>query len=141
MEKILHQLHYLQGFIHPRWFSRRISEPSTVSVRYTLPETKSLPLEMDGWKMTFLLGPGLISGAFAVGFRECIIFFLYCQPHRFRREGSLPSKDTQGGWLERRGSGSWELGFWFFQWLPKKLPCLKGVTFSKAHHLGAQKSR
>ena len=22
--------HYLQGFIHPRWFSRRISEPSTV---------------------------------------------------------------------------------------------------------------
>ena len=22
--------HYLQGFIHPKWFSRRISEPSTV---------------------------------------------------------------------------------------------------------------
>ena len=34
MERILHQLirsspHYLQGFVHPRWFSRRISE-STV---------------------------------------------------------------------------------------------------------------
>ena len=36
MAEILHELigslsHYLQGFyIHPRWFSRRISEPSTV---------------------------------------------------------------------------------------------------------------
>ena len=39
MEKILHQLicsspHYLQGFVHPRWFSRRISE-STVCHQVT----------------------------------------------------------------------------------------------------------
>ena len=40
MERILHQLicsspHYLQGFVHPRWFSRRISEPSTVCHQVT----------------------------------------------------------------------------------------------------------
>ena len=28
----------------------------------TLPETNSSPLKMDGWKMSFLLGPGLFSG-------------------------------------------------------------------------------
>ena len=27
-------LSHLYGFIHPRWFSRRISEPSTVSLTY-----------------------------------------------------------------------------------------------------------
>ena len=27
---------------------------------------------MDGWNTSFLLGPGLFSGAFAVSFRECI---------------------------------------------------------------------
>ena len=29
----------------------------------TLPETNSLPLKMDGWNTTFLLGFGLFSGA------------------------------------------------------------------------------
>ena len=29
----------------------------------TLPETNSSPLKMHGWKMMFLLGPGLFSGA------------------------------------------------------------------------------
>ena len=29
----------------------------------TLPETNSSPLKMDGWNTTFLLGPGLFSGA------------------------------------------------------------------------------
>ena len=30
---------------------------------------------MDGWNTTFLLGPGLFSGALAVSFRECISSF------------------------------------------------------------------
>ena len=39
MAEILHQLigslsHYLQGFIHPRWFSRQISEPSVLVSGY-----------------------------------------------------------------------------------------------------------
>ena len=29
----------------------------------TLPETNSSHLKMDGWKITYLLGPGLFSGA------------------------------------------------------------------------------
>ena len=33
-------------------------------------QTKSLHLKMDGWNNTFLLGPGLFSGALAVSFRE-----------------------------------------------------------------------
>ena len=39
----------------------------------TLPETNSSHLKMDSWNTTcsFLLGPGLFSGAFAVSFREC----------------------------------------------------------------------
>ena len=28
----------------------------------TLPETNSSPLKIDGWKMNFLLGPGIFSG-------------------------------------------------------------------------------
>ena len=32
---------------------------------------------MDGWKTTFLLGPGLFSGAFAVSFREGIYLYLH----------------------------------------------------------------
>ena len=28
--RVIRLSHYLQGFVHPRWFSRRISEPSTV---------------------------------------------------------------------------------------------------------------
>ena len=32
-------------------------------LEYTLPETNSSPLKMDGWNTTFLLGPGLFSGA------------------------------------------------------------------------------
>ena len=41
-----------------------------MSPLYTLPETNCLPLKMDGWNTTFLLGFGLFSGAFAVSFRE-----------------------------------------------------------------------
>ena len=37
--------------------------------KYTLPETNSLHLKMDGWKTTFLLGPGLFSGAMLVSGR------------------------------------------------------------------------
>ncbi len=37
---------------------------------FTLPETNSSPLKTNGWKMNFLLGPGLFSGVFAVSFRE-----------------------------------------------------------------------
>ena len=36
--------------------------------------TASLPLKINGWKMKFLLGPGLFSEAFAVSFRECMPF-------------------------------------------------------------------
>ena len=36
----------------------------------TLPETNSLHLNHWGWKMSFLLGFGLFSGAFAVSFGE-----------------------------------------------------------------------
>ena len=30
------------------------------------------PMKIHGWKMNFLLGFGIFSGAFAVSFRECI---------------------------------------------------------------------
>ena len=40
-----------------------IQTPFTSGV--TLPETNSSPLKMDGWNITFLLGFGLFSGAFA----------------------------------------------------------------------------
>ena len=36
-----------------------------------LPETNNSHLKMDGWKTTFLLGPGLFQGG-TVSFRECI---------------------------------------------------------------------
>ena len=36
----------------------------------TLPETNGLPLKMDGWNTTFLLGFGLFQGR-TVSFREC----------------------------------------------------------------------
>ena len=65
MEEILHQLigslsHYLQGFIHPRCFSRQISEPSTgpitdflvfskrISFHGVLPATYSSEIIHDG---------------------------------------------------------------------------------------------
>ncbi len=47
---------------------------TVVITEHTLPETNSSPLKMDGWNTTFLLGPGLFSGAFAVSFRESIQF-------------------------------------------------------------------
>ena len=38
----------------------------------TLPETNSLPLKMDGWNTTFLLGSRpIFRGKLAVSFREC----------------------------------------------------------------------
>ncbi len=33
------------------------------TLKNILPETNGLHLKMDGWKMMFLLGPGLFSGA------------------------------------------------------------------------------
>ena len=42
---------------------------------FTLPESNSSPLKMDGWNTTFLLGFGLFSGALAVSFRE----FFFCR--------------------------------------------------------------
>ncbi len=36
----------------------------------TLPETNSKFTPENWWKMNFLLGPGLVSGAFAVSFSE-----------------------------------------------------------------------
>ena len=36
----------------------------------TPPKTNSSHLKMDGWNTSFLLGPGLFSGALAVSFRE-----------------------------------------------------------------------
>ena len=41
-------------------------------LRCTLPETNSLPLKMDGWKLNFLLGRTIFRGY--VSFREGI----YC---------------------------------------------------------------
>ena len=41
-------------------------------LKLTLPETNSSHLKMDGWNTSFLLGPSLCSGAFAVSFREGI---------------------------------------------------------------------
>ena len=38
----------------------------------TLPETNSSPLKMDGSNTSFLLGPGLFSGAIYVSFTEGI---------------------------------------------------------------------
>ena len=39
------------------------SQSVPASKVYTLPETNSSPLKMDGWKMNFLLGFGLFAGA------------------------------------------------------------------------------
>ena len=36
------------------------------SMVFTLPETNSSHLKMDGWNTNFLLGPGLFSGAMLV---------------------------------------------------------------------------
>ncbi len=47
------------------------------SLKLTFP-----PLKMDGWKMSFLLGPGLFSGAMFVSFRECIILPIF-KPLKF----------------------------------------------------------
>ena len=52
-----------------------------IQAKVTLPETNSSPLKMDGWNTTFLLGFGLFSGAFAVGFREGTILVLNCNLH------------------------------------------------------------
>ena len=58
--EILHQLiweifQYLQGFMHVRWFSRRISEPSTVSTgvrRISEPVTATVSAAIGGlWKL------------------------------------------------------------------------------------------
>ena len=51
--------HKINGF--PKTVGQKSSDKLTSSS--TLPETNSLPLPMDGWKMNFLLGPGLFSGA------------------------------------------------------------------------------
>ena len=32
-----------------------------------------LALKIDGWKMNFLLGPGLFSGTMSLSLRECIL--------------------------------------------------------------------
>ena len=48
----------------------RLYIPIIPFILYTLPKTNSLPLKMDGWNTTFLLGPSLFSGALAVSFRE-----------------------------------------------------------------------
>ena len=45
----------------------------TKSQLYTLPETNSSPLRMDGWNTSFLLGPGLFSGAMLVSGRVLIL--------------------------------------------------------------------
>jgi len=73
MEELLHQSmglisQYLQASIHPRWLLFGISEPSTVA-----PET------MGVYKMSFLLGPGLLTGASVTCWEiwEC----RPCRPH------------------------------------------------------------
>ncbi len=53
--------------------------PSTFQVVYTLPETNSSPLKMDGWNTTFLLGRPIFRGY--VSFRECI----YCEAVAFSK--------------------------------------------------------
>ena len=64
---ILHQLigslsHYSQGFVHPRWFSRRISEPSTVCPYRPYPikttQQASLPKKPPTLSDLALLDPG-----------------------------------------------------------------------------------
>ena len=58
--------------------AKRFSSHGLVLIPPKIAETKLLSLEpiaslylkMDAWN-TFLLGPGLFSGAFAVSFREC----------------------------------------------------------------------
>ena len=42
----------------------------SVIIEHTLPKTNSSPLTNAGWKMSFLLGPGLFSGAMFVSFGE-----------------------------------------------------------------------
>ena len=37
---------------------------------------------MDAWKINFLLGPGLFSGALAVSFRECALYVFSLSPNQ-----------------------------------------------------------
>ena len=53
--------------------------------------TASSPLKMDGWKMNFLLANGLVSGAFAVSFREPEGYLeLWGPPEWTPGEGHIP---------------------------------------------------
>ena len=60
-------------FCYPFNFRAYDDEPCKTS-GFTLPEANSSHLKMDGWNPNFLLGPGLFSGAFAVSFRECMMY-------------------------------------------------------------------
>ena len=51
------------------------SNPTNLIGPFTLPETNTSPLKMDGWNTILSYwGPGLFSGGFAVSFREGIPF-------------------------------------------------------------------
>ena len=41
-----------------------------------MPETNSKFTPENGWNMNFLVGYGLFSGAFAISFKECIVYVL-----------------------------------------------------------------
>ena len=46
-------------------------------------------LKIDGWKITFLLGPGLFSGAFAVSFREGTVKNNSSKPEHSKLSGGI----------------------------------------------------
>ena len=59
--------------LREKWTLPMMSVYSYILILDTLPEIDGLPLKVDGWKMNFLLGPGLFSGDM-FGFRECFDF-------------------------------------------------------------------
>ena len=64
-ENVSHSWNYINL---PKKTTEKIKIRS-LSGRSTLPETNSSHLKMDGWNMSFLLGPGLFSGGYDT-FRE-----------------------------------------------------------------------
>ena len=69
--------------------------------------TASLHLKMDGWNTrytSFLLGPGLFPGAFAVSFRECIYLHMNIQPQHLWPENK---RLDEGSWSPSGSCAAW----------------------------------
>ena len=92
--------------------------------RISLKLTASSHLQMDGWKASFLLGPGLFSGAFAVGYvlRSVLFrdFFGTNHPTTCKSSSCWFRITPPQGWIRRSKP---------FSWHPKQSPwpTMKGI--------------